>query len=158
MKYKILNNYLENPLLVLESFNPERKIILHKVKNKDAKILCKVNLWNNGSPSSLEEVFSKYEFKEFRKILNLKPHRWPEGYIKDELTYKKRFGSVNNINYKLTYKDKFGINYVSPNFAKCVCEKDNCEIVVCFTAGERSPMHYQCYVFAELIRELDDEE
>ena len=135
MKYKIIENYIDNPKKIYDGGEP--KHIYFDLKNKRGERIEKIDFWAFWEKSSeCIIVDDKVELKEINKILNLPV--------------------VNNFivqNDNVIALDLYNNGMFIPvEFVKC---KNN--YIISFILDEVSPSRYQCYIIAVLKEEKTEE-
>jgi hypothetical protein len=128
MNYRTIENYLNSPLKIYDGCEAHK--ILYKVKNKEGKIVCKIDLWNAYENDCLR-IDKESELDEINSVLGL-----PK---KKSFTTGKRVIMTDKLDGEDTLVD----------FTRC--GKDF-EYIIAYTLFEKQPSRYQCYVLAVLQR------
>ncbi len=128
MNYKIILNCLNSPLKIYDGCEANK--IIYKVKNKEGKIVCKIDLWNAYENDDLR-IDDKSELDEINRALRL----------------PKKISFTTG--EKVIMTDKIDGEDTLVDFSRC--GKDF-EYIIAYTLFEREPSRYQCYVLAVLQR------
>ena len=126
MNYRIIENYLNSPLKIYDGCEANK--ILYKVKNKEGKIVCKIDLWNAYENDCLR-IDEESELDTINSSLRL-----PK---KESFTTGKRVIMTDKIDGEDTLVD----------FTRC---EKSFDYIIAYALFEKQPSRYQCFVLAVL--------
>lgn len=126
MKFEFVQNYIKSPLLVYDGCEPKK--IIFKIKDKNGKLIDKLDLWECSEYHWQEEITTE-EFEELNRLL-----RFPKERLLDEEEIVSHIKHGSGLFSLPAYIAKAGEGKFS----------------VYFTLAETQPARYQCYVLAVL--------